>query len=84
MTGAPVVAFLVILNSDSCVAGSGRDRATAHPVPLVSISFAATGVKARVVALIFKGALSATVKLEPRRAIGPRGRLRDRQQVGRR
>src|SRR3954453_10941201 len=75
MTGLPVVAFLVTLNSDSCVAGSGRDRATAHPGPFVSISFAATGVNARVVASIIRGAASPSLKLDAAGHVVPAGGL---------
>src|SRR6478672_5387656 len=75
MTGLPVVASLVTLNSDSWVAGSGLGRATANPVGLVSISFAGTGVNAWVVALISRGAASASLKLEPAGQLDPEGGL---------
>src|SRR4051812_3146150 len=73
MTGLPVVASLVTLNSDSCVAGSGLGRATAHPVAFVSISFAATGVNAWVLAFVIKGAASSVLKLEAVGQPGPAG-----------
>src|SRR6188472_3689688 len=75
MTGLPVVASLVTLNRDSRVAGSGRGRATANPVALVSISFAATGVNAFVVASVIKGALSSALKVEAAGQLAPAGGL---------
>src|SRR5919108_4889026 len=75
MTGLPVVVFLVTLNSDSCVAGSGAGSATANPVTFVSISLAATGVNAWVVALISKGAASSSLKLEGAGQLVPAGGL---------
>src|SRR5436190_20740939 len=73
MTGFPVVASLVTLNSDTCVAGSGAGRATANPVAFVSISFVGTGVNAWVLALINKGAASASLKLEASGQLVPAG-----------
>src|SRR6266545_5099074 len=73
MTGKPVVASLVTLNSDTCVAGSGAGRATANPAPLVSISFAGTGVNAAVLALISKGAASSSLKVEAAGQLVPAG-----------
>src|SRR5919204_3004429 len=73
MIGSPVVEFLVTLNSDSCVAGNCPDRATANPAAFVSISFAATGVKAGVVAFIIKGAASSSLKLEGAGQLVPAG-----------
>src|SRR6476660_3547359 len=73
MTGLPVVVSLVTLNIDSCVAGSGLGRATAHHVAFVSISFAATGVNAWVLAFTIKGAASSNLKLEAGGQLGPAG-----------
>src|SRR5512144_1966295 len=75
MTGLPVVPFLVTANSDSCVAGSGAGRAIARPFGLVSISFAGTGVNARVLALIIKGAASSILKVEAAGQVDPAGGL---------
>src|SRR5204862_204559 len=73
MTGLPVVASLVTRNSESWVAGSDTGRATANPVPFVSISFAATGVNAGVPALIIRGAASSSLKLEAAGQVVPAG-----------
>src|SRR2546422_10222921 len=73
MTGLPVVASLVTLNSDSCVAGRDLGRATAHPVAFVSISLAATGVNARALAFTFNGPTSSTLKLEAAGQVAPAG-----------
>src|SRR5438128_476184 len=75
MTGLPVAASLVTLNSDSCVAGSDAGRATANPAALVSISLAGTGVKAGVLALICNGAESWSLKLEAAGQLVPAGGL---------
>src|SRR5437870_4994771 len=73
MTGLPVVASLVTLNSDSWVAGSGAGRATANPVAFVSISLAGTGVNAWVLALIVNGAASSSLKVEGAGQLVPAG-----------
>src|SRR5438477_5372802 len=55
------LSFLVTLKTASFELGVGAGRATIHPVPWPSISFAGTGVKARVELFVFRPVLLATL-----------------------